>query len=209
MPRVHTQIKNRRGRTVTCTSCRREIQPGEKYYKWSFRYGGTYTSCAEHPPRQSQLTQSKMSDVYAAIENAEDGLPNCESVVEVVGLIEEVASAVRDVAEEYREAAEPFGGAGENAERADELEGFADELESFSPDEEDEEADQIEEAKDKIREEMKADGFTEDDEAEWTSVFEARWQEWLDEQGDDAPEEGQALEAAREEAQELLNGCPL
>jgi hypothetical protein len=44
------------------------IKVGDSYYWWKFRYGGKFVS--KERPRQSQLTQSKLSGVYAAEESA-------------------------------------------------------------------------------------------------------------------------------------------
>jgi hypothetical protein len=134
MPKVIERTKSRQGAERWCEQCARVIEPGQPYLQWSFRYGGTHYRCTDHPPRPSDLTQSKLAEVYAAIESAEDGLPAAEDAEAVGDLVAEVKDAVYQVAEEYREAAEPFGGEGENAERADELEGWAQELESFYPD---------------------------------------------------------------------------
>lgn len=170
MPRVFTRTKNRAGRERSCNRCGNKIEPGQKYRTWSFRYGGTYFRCTDCPaPRPSELTQSIMSEVYAAVENAEDQLPGAESVADIRGLVEEVEQAAQEVADQYREAAEPFGGAGENAERADELEGWVSELQNFDPDEPDEPDEE-------------------------------------DEEDDDAED---PLEDARNEATDLINGCPL
>lgn len=136
MPRVIVQKKNRSGKERACGKCQTVIQPGEQYKKWSFRYGGTRYRCMkpECAPRPSDLTQSKMSEVYAALENAQDALP-ATAYEDLEELLREAGETASEIAEEYREAAEPFGGEGENAERADELEGYADELQSFQPDE--------------------------------------------------------------------------
>lgn len=165
MPRVKTVKKNRAGAVRFCGRCRAEILPGDTYYRWSFRYGGTHYRCQAHRPRPSELTQSLMSGVYAAQEHASDQMAAAETVEDVKALVEEVATACEEVMEQYRDAAEPFGGAGENAERADELEGWHGELEGFYPNEPDDDDD----------DEAKAD----------------------------------AVEAARNEAQELIDGCPL
>src|SRR3954464_10047336 len=76
VPRVYTQKKSSRGAERRCGryGCGKVIEPGESYFQFSFRYGGTHYRCAEHRPRQSELTQSKMSAVYAAIEDAGDNL---------------------------------------------------------------------------------------------------------------------------------------
>lgn len=145
MPRVNTRTKNRAGAARFCgrPGCGREIKPGDRYFTWSFRYGGTHFRCADHRPRRSETTQSLMGEVYAAIENAEDQLPNAETVADIIALVEEVGETKDGVAEQYRDAAEPFGGAGENADRADELESW-DPVSEFQPDEEDEEMSQAE-----------------------------------------------------------------
>lgn len=154
MPRVQSQIKSNRGRERSCGRCGRTIEQGESYFKWSFRYGGTHFRCKDHPPRPSELTQSKMAEVYAAIENAEDGLPGAEGVDDIRDLINEVAEAANQVAEEYREAAEPFQGQGENAERADDLEGWAQDLEYFDADEDEDADDPLEGAREEAREKL-------------------------------------------------------
>lgn len=136
MPRVIEKTKNRAGAERNCGVCGVVIQPGERYLQWSFRYGGTRYRCMNHPPRRSDLTQSKMADVYQAIEEAELSLPKAEAD-DLQGLAEEVAGVAQQIAEEYREAAEMFGGEGENAERAEELEGWADEVVSYYPDDDD------------------------------------------------------------------------
>jgi hypothetical protein len=139
MPRVERIRKNRAGKERKCGKCGKVIQPGEHYLKWEFRYGGAHYRCTAHPPRPSDLTQSKLSTVYAAIEQAEDELPTLASADDIEATVQGVADVVTDVVEEYRDAAEPFGGEGENAERADELEGWAEELAGFDASEADSE----------------------------------------------------------------------
>lgn len=159
MPRVVTKTKSTAGRAYSCGRCGRKIEPGERYYSYAFRYGGKYFRCIDHYPRPSELTQSKMSEVYAAQEVASDELPNADSVEAINTIVENVAEIARTVAEEYEEAAEPFGGAGENAERSEELGIWADELESFDaeesvpdPDPDDPDADPLEDAREAARE---------------------------------------------------------
>lgn len=136
MPRVNVRTKNRAGAKRSCGKCGEEILPSEKYKSWSFRYGGTYyrcyrTACA---PRQSDLTQSKMAEVYRAVEGAEEDIARAGEISEIKDAVSTVEEATQEVAEEYREAAEMFNGEGENAERADELESWVDELSGFYPD---------------------------------------------------------------------------
>jgi hypothetical protein len=205
MPRVMTKTKNRAGADRACGKCGEPIRPGEKYRTWSFRYGGTYFRCnrAACAPRASELTQSIIGEVYSAQEAFEDSVTAESTVAEIKEAVEAVRDAAQEVADQYREAAEPFGGAGENGERADELEGWIGDLDGFYPDEEPDGV--SEEAREAIEEKMRADGFTEEDEPEWQSVLEVR----LEELGEDTEAIAAAREAAFEEAQELVGGCPL
>jgi hypothetical protein len=139
VPRVLTRTKNKAGKPRNCSKCGERIEPGQGYYTWSFRYGGTYrrhVTCGR--PRQSELTQSKMSEVYRAVEDAETDLPEADSVEAVTELVQGVGAVAQEVADEYREADEAFGGQGatEHAERADELEYWAQELEAWDPSDE-------------------------------------------------------------------------
>jgi hypothetical protein len=135
MPRVQTKKKNKAGAERKCGLCGKTIKPGEKYFTWAFRYGGRRFRCSEHFPRRSALTMSKMGEVFAANEDAEDQLPKAETIDDIKEIVEQASEIARQVADEYEEAAEPFGGAGENQERADEVGEWADEVENFYPDE--------------------------------------------------------------------------
>lgn len=134
MPRVYiyTTRKRRDGSNYTCSKCHKDILQGQKRYEWSFRYGGTYrrhVDCGY--PRQSELTQSKMAEVYSATEDLEDQLQGNDWVLEdAENYVQEAAEAIREVANEYEEAAQNFGNAGENQERYEALDAYADEVEN-------------------------------------------------------------------------------
>jgi hypothetical protein len=133
LARVHSAKKNRGGKkTYTCGRCGNVIEPGEKYFFWEPRYGGKQIRCKDHYPRQSEMTTSKMSEVYAACEDAEDYAQAYagSDAGDYMAQVTATAEKATEIADQYRDAAEHFGGAGENADRADELEGFASELES-------------------------------------------------------------------------------
>lgn len=142
MPRVSRKKKIKLGADRVCGRCGKKIEIGEHYLSWSFRYGGVRYRCLDHPPRPSDLTQSKLSAVYAAQEDAEDEIPqivvedghsNEDAIESVREVIQRVIDQIYETAEEYREAAEYFNGEGENAERADELEAWSGDLENFDP----------------------------------------------------------------------------
>ena len=219
MPRVHSQTRSTRGRAKRCgrAGCGREIQPGEKYFSFSFRYGGTQVRCSDHYPKQSELTQSKLSELYAAIEDAEDEMSSAESVDDVVTALSNVEEVAQNLASEYEEAAEPFGGQGENMERAEALQAYADELSNFSPEEVEEEAECEDcEGTGEVHEDCNicdGSGAFNDSTCE---ACEGNGQvttkcETCEGEGklDNSEALTEAIEAAREEAQELLNGLEL
>jgi hypothetical protein len=135
LPRVYTYKTRARTKHADqghyqCSKCQEDILPGQERYEWSFRYGGTnrrHVSCGM--PRQSELTQSKMAQVYAATEAVEDLLATDFEEDDLRSALETAVEEIRQVVSEYEEAAEHFGGEGENAERASELDGYADEIE--------------------------------------------------------------------------------
>lgn len=146
MARINiSRFAARQGATLTCDKCRREIAKGEQYrhFKVGFRYGRKQVRCmrAECSPRQSEMTNSKMSGVYAAIESAEDTLASLragdpeDDTSSITEAVHGAAEGIEEVADEYREAndASPTGYVfGEDLnERADELSDAASQLESF------------------------------------------------------------------------------
>jgi hypothetical protein len=138
MPRVHNPKKSSRGKEVKCGRCGAIVQSGERYYAWSFRYGGAHYRCSLHPPRQSELTQSKISGVLSALEAVQDvvaDLDNAGDFAEakdaVRSVVEDMQTACEEAKSEYEEAAEHFGGQGENQERAEQMEQAYDELEDI------------------------------------------------------------------------------
>lgn len=233
MPRVYSTTRSNRGKARKCGRCGEDILPGEKYFSWSFRYSGTFYRCFRHYPRQSELTQSKMAQVYGAIEACEDALPGCSTVEEVNEAVQAVHEDVQAVVDEYREAAEAMGAAGaENEERADNLEGWAEQLDGWEADVPEE--DEFDE--DKVRAQAERQYVYEDlpphaqeaydgpddlptDPIDLHKIMQAfdmdegeRFQEFVDAKVEAAREEhGEAedpVEAAREQAQEVLNECP-
>jgi len=129
--KVITRKKNRGGKIRKCGRCGEEILPGEKYFMWEPYSGPPGYRCYRHYPRQSELTTSKMSEVYSAIEAAEDWMGEYDGTDETDynAQISQISEVVEQVQAEYEEAAQPFGGMGENQERAEMLEGFYSELE--------------------------------------------------------------------------------
>lgn len=74
MPRVFTAKKIKRGKKIKCGKCGDRIRPGSSYRFWTFYKGARNIRCmkAGCAPRQSELTRSRMSEVYAILESIED-----------------------------------------------------------------------------------------------------------------------------------------
>jgi hypothetical protein len=157
MPRV-TSVAKAQKSPGKCGKCGKEIKAGEQYKWWAFRYGGKHVRCATCPmPRPSELTQSKMSGVYAAQENAQDAIyafrdGSHDTADDLTSALESAAEDIRSVAEEYRESQQNIEDgfnhstcqSDELGEKADTLESSADELESASSDFEDFDAENVE-----------------------------------------------------------------
>jgi hypothetical protein len=142
MARATRKTKNKAGEPYSCCRCADKIIAGQDYYEWKFRYGGQYRQHALHgAPKQSHLTQSKMSGAYAAIEAAQEALVSAACAEDIAAALNDCASGIEDIHSEYqdgldnmpdglREAAE----SGETGERMQALEEFKDELESVASD---------------------------------------------------------------------------
>lgn len=133
MPKVH-HVKAARKADPQCG-----IQVGDEYYWWEFRHGGTHKS--KTPPRPSQLTQSKMSSAYAAMEALEDVLAGATCPEDIKSALDDAAQGLRDVAGEYEESYDSMpeglqnGPAGESIqEKIEWLNSCADELDGVDID---------------------------------------------------------------------------
>jgi hypothetical protein len=110
MPRVNTKTKNKAGKAYNCDRCGEPIRAGEQYHEWSFRYGGTHRQHASHGnPRASQLTQSKLSGAYAAIEGAEDSISGATTAEDIAQALTTAAEEVEQVRDEYQESLDSMG----------------------------------------------------------------------------------------------------
>lgn len=151
MPQVQERTKSNKG-TATCNKCRKPIIAGEKYYKWAFRYGPKNTrhvACGR--PRQSELTQSKMSGVYAAVEAAEDAIAIATEAADIASALTDAAQGISDVKSEYEDSLSNMpdglqqGDIGQQIqEKIDELDNFVSTLESAASDIESDEKDEEE-----------------------------------------------------------------
>ena len=193
MPRVHTRTKSTRGRPeFPCRACSEPIKPGEQFYTWKKRYGGTsYMHTSHGFPKPSMLSNRKT----AVIEDMTQDFPQqVESVEEISDALSAIAETARDVGSEYEESADNMPESlqqGYQAEAmrevAQELESWADELESWEPENEEPTED---EARDELQDELEAEAdYEEGDEPSeddiQTRLSEKR-DEWLSTELDNA-----------------------
>jgi chromosome segregation ATPase len=152
MPRVAVKTKNKAGKPYGCDRCADEIVAGQRYYEWSFRYGGTHRQHESHGhPKPSQLTQSKMSGAYAAIEEVEQAISKAENASDIAAALNDAAQEISGVKDEYQESLDAMPDSlrdsqAETQEKIDALEEFentltdaASEIESEEPDEDEDE----------------------------------------------------------------------
>jgi len=136
MPRVNVTTKNKAGKKIKCGRCGHEIAPGEKYFHFSFRYGGKRVRCLAHPPRQSELTQSKMSGAYGAIEDVEDAIASvrkgASSLEDLKAALESAADEVESVRDEYQDGFDNMPENFQGASTGDEIQEKIDGLEEFA-----------------------------------------------------------------------------
>jgi hypothetical protein len=97
------------------------IKKGDTYYFWSVGFRGR-KQMSKTPPRQSQLTGSKMSAAYAAQEALQDALAAASSPEEVAEALNTAADEIEAVGDEYQEAADATTGNGNRVPNADEME---------------------------------------------------------------------------------------
>ena len=124
-----------------CEKCRTELPPGSAYrhFKVGFRSRYKHVRCMEAActPRPSELESSKLSEVYAAQEDAEDQLDELDADAtadEITEVVTALGEAIQAVADEYEEASTDDNGTVFNTtaeERAETLSSAADELSGF------------------------------------------------------------------------------
>lgn len=142
MPKVSTKKKNSAGKPYDCGKCPDLIECGQQYYEWSFRFGGTHRQHKTHGyPKPSQLTQSKLSGAYAAIESAEEQIAQFDNAEDIALALENCAEEISGVRDEHQESLDNMGenlaqgSTGEAIqEKIDELELFGDTIADLAND---------------------------------------------------------------------------
>lgn len=138
MPRVHEMKSQGRaeGGTMRCVSCPTPIVKGEEYYQWSIkatRGGTTYRQHKAHGyPKQSQLTNSKLSEAYAAIETAQTDLAAASTKQEIEDVLQACADGIDGVRDEYQNSLDNMPDGLQTGTTGQEIQEKIDALEEFS-----------------------------------------------------------------------------
>src|SRR4051794_27431915 len=102
--RVHYVERARKSKKARTCRCGHAIKPGETY-KWAEpRYGPILVWCKNHSPKRSELTSSKLGQVYDAQD--EFDVSETTSAEEIQDALNTVAEMARGVAEEYSDGIE-------------------------------------------------------------------------------------------------------
>jgi len=93
-----------------CGRCRKPIAIGDpyKWYKVGFRSRLKRVRCLQPScaPRLSELESSRISEIYAAQEEAESMIEGAETIEEINEAISVVQDAIEELADEYEQASE-------------------------------------------------------------------------------------------------------
>lgn len=181
MARIHTIQKS--AKEHTCGRCATVLPKGSPYQKAApgFR-ARDLIRCMSCGFRQSELTTSKLSEVYAAQEDLQANIDSwdpteAEDAGDLETALQEAAERAREVAQEYTDANDGWtqNGASDNeqfTEKAETIEAWAEELENAyfedKPDKPEQEDFEVEEIEDK---DHAAEAYAEAIEA-WTEEVE-------------------------------------
>lgn len=107
MPRVTQHMRQGRGKGFNCAKCGKPIVKGEGYYMWGIKAQVGGTTYRQHVGcgmvKQSQLTHSKMSGAYAAIEACEEAIARAEEPGDLASALNDCATEIESVKDEYQE----------------------------------------------------------------------------------------------------------
>lgn len=107
------------------------ISKGDTYYYWTPGFRGT-KQMSKTPPKQSQLTTSKMAGAYEASESLQAAISAAGTIDDLTTALDEAVDAIRAVADEYNDAAEATTGNGNRVPNADEMEEKRDSLNDWA-----------------------------------------------------------------------------
>lgn len=163
MPRVYTKTAKASKKDRSCTGCREQVEPGQRFYSWTRRFGRTGREYFRHVgcgyPRPTELSSRKTAQIEEAIADARptlDGFVDVEGLAiewtpdeamsvevdysELSSVLDDIAGVANEVAAEYTESHDNLpenfqqGSTGQAMEDvASELEDWASSMDGWSP----------------------------------------------------------------------------
>lgn len=132
MARAFSAKKSKAGKAVKCGRCGEPIKPGEQYYFFSVGFRGSKQyRCKDHHPRQSELCGSKMSGVYAAIEDADESIEAAKEISDIVEALQTCAEEIGAVRDEYQESYDNLPENFQNGDQGNDIQEKIDGLQEF------------------------------------------------------------------------------
>lgn len=137
MARCFSAKKSSAGKKIKCGRCGHKIEPGKVYFYFSVGFRGVkQIRCGAHKPRTSELTGSKLSGAYAAMEAVEDVLSGVErsevSIEEIAEALDTCATEIEGVRDEYQESYDNMGDNFQNSSPGEEVQEKIDALYEFA-----------------------------------------------------------------------------
>lgn len=137
MARIHEKTRSSRvsKQPYTCTKCHKTIDPGQKYYEWTLYHAAPrrrHVACGR--PAQSEMTNSKMSAAYSAIEGLEEALAAAHKAKSLDGLesdFDDAISELEQVRDEYQESLDNMGENLAQGDTGQEMQQKIDDIESY------------------------------------------------------------------------------
>ena len=102
MPKVRKAKKSARGGEYSCVACTEKIVKGQEYYEWSFfRQRPRRQHTSHGMPKRSQLTQSNMSEAYAAEEGLAADIEAANTIDDIKTALSTCRDSIESVKEQY------------------------------------------------------------------------------------------------------------
>lgn len=155
MPRVAIRTRSKGGhKEYRCSGCGKNVEPGEKFYTWSRRFGRSGQTYYQHVacgyPRATQLSSRKTAAIEDAINDAQKAISEWSFDYELTfaefkeggsieietddidSIIEDVASEAQSVGEEYESGADNMPESLQYGQQAEAMREVASELEDWA-----------------------------------------------------------------------------
>lgn len=144
MARAFEAKKSKAGKEIKCGRCQVKIEPGEQYFYFSTGFrGAKQIRCKNHPPKQSELTGSKMSGAYSANEDLDTAINTAGGPEDIANALATAAGEIESVRDEYQDSYDSLPENFQNGSQGEEIQEKIDGLSEY--------ADKLNEAAQEVR----------------------------------------------------------